>query len=165
MVAPFSPCQVFVSLFDRRGIADPEASFNILTMTSFDPHTTQKKSRTCRDCHGDPKSLGFGEGILSKNGKSWQFRPTYDARASGMGRDAALDAFVDTRGTPLHSAARREARPFNREELEKILAVDGCLPCHGHYEDRIYGNFKRSKERFKTERDLPCRGLARRYTP
>ncbi|MBW2615816.1 MAG: hypothetical protein JRD02_06550 [Deltaproteobacteria bacterium] len=85
--------------------------------------------------------------------------------ANCMGIDFPLDAFVDTRGTPLQSTVRQGARPFNHDELEKIMAVDGCLPCHDHYEDKIYGNFKLSRERLKTEKDLPCWELARRYAP
>ncbi|MCP4665033.1 MAG: hypothetical protein GY849_01600, partial [Deltaproteobacteria bacterium] len=165
MVAPFSPCQVFVSPFDGEGSMSPEKSFSILTMTSFDPHTTQKGSRGCRDCHGHPKSLGFGEGILYRKGRTWQFRPSYDARASGMGMDFPLDAFVDTRGAPLQSTAHPGEGPFNRDALEKILAVDVCLPCHDDYEDKIYRDFGLSNKRFKTEKDLPCSELARKYAP
>lgn len=165
MVAPFSPCQVFVSVFDRKGDYVHEESLNTLTMTSFDPHTTQKGSRSCHDCHGDPKSLGFGEGILYKKEKEWRFRPTYDAQSSGMGIDFPLDAFVDINGKPAQLTSRKGARPFNQEEIGKILDVDGCFPCHVRYEDKIYKDFKQSRRRFETEKDLPCWETARRYTP
>ncbi|MFC1491728.1 hypothetical protein ACFLQ0_03970 [Nitrospinota bacterium] len=164
-VAPFSPCQVFVSVFDQEGNYVHRKSLKTLAMTSFDPHTTRKRSRSCQDCHGDPKSLGFGEGILYKRGESWQFRPSYDAQSSGMGIGFALDAFVDTQGTPLMSTAHKGARPFNQDELENILAVDVCLPCHDQYEDKIYRDFKMNRKRFETERDLPCWEMARKYAP
>jgi len=150
-ISPFSPCQAFVSTFDEK--AEYQSSFKILTMTSFDPHTTQKSSRSCLDCHGDPKTLGLGEGILHK----WHFRPTYDAYSSGLGINFPLDAFVNIEGRPLQiTSPFPSARPFNKEELENIRWVNKCLPCHNLYEDKIYKDFKNSIERFMKEKTLPC---------
>jgi len=69
-IYPVSPCQVFVSILNEEDRYQRNESFNILTMSAFDPHTTSRDSRKCTECHGDPKVLGFGEGILmTSNGK------------------------------------------------------------------------------------------------
>ncbi len=143
-IYPVSPCQVF-------------ASFKILTMSAFDPHTTSKESRSCLECHGDPKVLGVGEGILNKRDGKWIFRPTYDAVSSGLGAGFPLDAYVSLNGERLQTASREDARPFKRQEINSILSVNACLGCHNQYNDKIYRDFKVSMKRFKTERNLPCR--------
>jgi len=211
-IAPFSPCQVFVSVFDKQGHYIAEESFKILAMASFDPHTTLKASRTCRDCHADPKSLGLGEGIfklktpglsaivhgarniaerrhpaistddngtpgegigcrreamfLGPHGRPLQlsFRPDYDSLSSGLGITFPMDAFVDINGKPLQVSSSKDARPFNKEELEKIMSVNACLPCHNKYDDKIYKDFKLSLRQFKTEKDLPCIKAIGKYT-
>ncbi len=153
-ISPFSPCQVFASIFDEN--KKPQNSFKILTMTSFDPHTTQKDARNCLECHSDPKTLGLGEGILYKN----RFRPTYDASSSGLGIDFPLDAFVNTKGKPLQiTSPYPSARPFNKEELKNIIRVNQCLPCHNLYEDKIYKKFNLSKKQFQKGKNLPCKKI------
>ena len=153
-VSLFSPCQVFVYEKDK-------VLFKILTMTSFDPHTTQRSSRGCLDCHGDPKTLGLGEGILYRS----KFRPTYDANRSGLGINFPLDAFVNIKGEALQiTSPYPSARPFNREEIETIRRVNRCLPCHNLYEDKIYKDFKESIKRFMKEKRLPCWRVIKRYT-
>jgi len=143
-IYPVSPCQVF-------------ASFKILTMSAFDPHTTSKESRSCIECHGDAKVLGMGEGILSKRDGKWLFRPTYDAVSSGLGIPFSPDAYVSLNGERLQAASREDARPFNGQEINNILSVNACLGCHNRYEDKIYQDFKVSIKRFKTDGNLPCR--------
>ncbi|MFH0844540.1 MAG: hypothetical protein V1930_03620 [Pseudomonadota bacterium] len=155
-VSPFSPCQVFVSYYEKEGQYRPDLSFKIFTMSSFDPHTTQKGSRSCQECHGDPKILGLGEGSFSRRREGWQFRATYDPQSSGLGASFAMDAFVNIQGEALQGTPRRAARPFDKEELERILWVNACVGCHGKYEDKIYLNFELSKKRFN-EDDLPCK--------
>jgi len=164
-VALFSPCQIYVSQFDEEGRHLPKESLKIFTMTSFDPHTTQKESRSCLDCHGDAKSLGLGEGILHKQGGNWRFRPTYDAWRSSLGIHFPLDAFVTVDGKPLQATSRKGARPFNQEELKRIMALNSCLPCHSEYKDKVYFNFDESIKRFQTEKDLPCWELIGKYAP
>jgi len=47
-------------------------------------------------------------------------------------------------------------RPFNKEEIDRILSVDPCLGCHNRYDDKIYADFKESKRRFEMEGGVPC---------
>jgi hypothetical protein len=142
-IYPVSPCQVF-------------ASFKILTMSAFDPHTTSGESRSCIECHGDPKVLGIGEGILHKKDGKWVLRQTYDAASSGLGTPFSLDATVSLDGERLQGASRGDTRPFDKREIENILSVNACLGCHNQYKDKIYKDFKVSMKRFRMERDLPC---------
>ena len=156
-VSVFSPCQVFVSYFDENDVYQPDRSFKLFTMSSFDPHTTTKSSRTCMDCRGDPKSLGLGEGRMYGTGKGPSFRATYDSDASGLGVSFPLDAFTDLEGRVLHRTSREASRAFNKTELGKIRRVNLCLGCHEHYGDRIYEDFGSSFQTFLDREDLPCR--------
>ena len=81
-IFPISPCQEFVSVFDKSGRYLEDESFSIMNISAFDPHTTAKKSRGCLECHQDPKVIGLGEGILHQKGGKRVFRPTYDSSSS-----------------------------------------------------------------------------------
>lgn len=155
-VYPLSPCQVFFSASEDAGPFITPKSFKNLNLASFDPHTTQLKSRSCVDCHTDPKSMGLGEGILRHKKGKYLFRPTH--RATDHGSDLAfpLDGFVNLEGEPLQTGSANGVRPFNRQELERILQVGPCLGCHNQYEDEIYRDFPNSLKRFKIDEGLPC---------
>ena len=156
-VYPITPCQVFASVFDGADAYSKERSFEIINIASFDPHTTSGKSRPCIECHGDPKVLGLGYGTLYEKDHGLAFRPVYDSVASLLQIPFPLDAFVNMEGRALQSFSKETIRPFNREEIIRILSVEPCIGCHRDYEDPIYGNFQESIKRFKTETDLPCR--------
>jgi len=155
-IYPISPCQVFVSVFGDKDRYQAKRSFKILTMSAFDPHTTSKGSRGCIECHGDPKVLGLGEGILNHTRGKMVFRPTCDSKSSFLSIPFALDSYVDLSGKALQASSRKESRPFNHHEIKEILSVNVCLGCHTRYEDRIYKDFDKSKRRFQTEPGLPC---------
>jgi hypothetical protein len=155
-IFPIAPCQVFISVFDKQDNYQKDLSFNIFSMSAFDPHTTSKKSRGCIECHGDPKSVGLGEGILNFREGQWCFRPTYDSAPSHDGVSFPLDGFVDLDGKAFLTTVREGVRPFNREEIERILSVNACLGCHREYKDKIYQDFHKAKRRFETESGLPC---------
>lgn len=156
-ISPVAPCQVFVSFFDASGAFLPDRSIRTLTMSAFDPHTTQARSRTCAECHADPAAVGLGDGVLRRSGGSWEFRPTYDAEGSGLGISFPLDAYVRIDGTPLQTDSREGVRPFRKEEIDRILGVGICLGCHETYEDPVYRDFRASRERFGSDLGLPCR--------
>jgi hypothetical protein len=42
---------------------------------------------------------------------------------------------VDEKGKPLQAATHPGARPFNREELGRVLKVGVCVSCHGAQRD------------------------------
>jgi hypothetical protein len=157
-IYPTSPCQVFVSVFDEAGAYDGEASFTRIMLSAFDPHTTTTRSRPCAECHGDPKALGLGNGILYYSAGEWRFRPTYDSPSSALPIPFPLDASVTLEGEALQAGPQRKARPFNRKEIHKILLVGLCVGCHKGYDDPIYQDFREARRRFQGERGLPCRG-------
>ncbi len=159
-ISPVAPCQVFVSFFDDRGHYLPERSIRTLTMSAFDPHTTGAASRTCLDCHANPKTIGLGEGILNRKGGRTIFRPTFDSAASGLDIPFPLDAYATLGGDPLQTDSQEGVRPFNKEEIGRTLGVGPCLGCHDTYDDPIYGDFSGSVERFKSDPRLPCRKQA-----
>ena len=51
------------------------------------------------------------------------------------------NAFVTIDGTPLQKSFRPNLRPFNKEELARILRIGQCLPCHKEYSDVAYKNY------------------------
>ena len=115
-------------------------------MSAFDPHTTQKKARDCIECHTDPKSIGLGDGRLR-----------YSLNGLSIIRTYRLDAFVDINGDQLQGCSSEGDRPFNREEIHRILRVGICLGCHKGYEEGIYQDFDKSLERF-LKKEAPCIG-------
>jgi hypothetical protein len=156
-IYPITPCQVFVDLWAPGSSDRPSGSFRVFTLSALDPHTTDDGSRNCLECHGDPKALGLGEGILHRQNSKWAFRPTYDGSASGLGIDFPLDGYVDLAGQRLQEPSRNGARPLGAEELEKILWVGVCLGCHDRYEDPIYEAFSDAKRRFVSDAHIPCK--------
>jgi len=145
-VYPVAPCQVFFK----------SESFSLLTLSAFDPHTTSAKSRQCKDCHGDPKTIGLGEGILTRKEDEWSFRSSFSFNTEETRPDFLFDSFVTLDGKALHGNARDGTRPFNDTELNRILDVNPCLGCHKSYRDPIYKDFSASVRRFREGGDLPC---------
>jgi hypothetical protein len=147
-VYPLSPCQVFFS-YDGKGERGDGRPFKVLSVSAFDPHTTAKSSRSCRECHGDPKALGFGGGQLEGGDD--------DAPSPGPAKDFPLDAFLDSTGETLQTNPHDGTRPFTRAEAASILFVNLCVGCHDDYGDKIYEDFGKSKRRYRSgEETLPC---------
>jgi hypothetical protein len=48
------------------------------------------------------------------------------------------------RGEPLAGISQPGARLFNQEEINRILKVGNCLPCHEKYNDPIYQDIRKS---------------------
>jgi hypothetical protein len=155
-VYPLSPCQVFFS-YDGKGERVDGRPFKVLSIAAFDPHTTAKPSRSCRECHGDPKVLGFGGGQLEGAGVSSPTPPVYVASSSGLAKDFPLDAFLDSTGATLQINSHDGTRPFTTAEVASILFVNLCVGCHDDYGDKIYKDFGKSKRRYLSgEEALPC---------
>ncbi|TKB54980.1 multiheme c-type cytochrome [Ferrimonas aestuarii] len=85
------------------------------------PHTTSKQSRTCTDCHTNPKVWGVGSGI-------------YDIQRNFPDGEAPIDfeleRIVDEQGMQLQATNHKGARPFNKAEQQKIQRVGTCIACH-----------------------------------
>jgi len=136
-VMPITPgCQDVVTLQDKEG--KEERSFSSFTMAAIDPHTTQKTARACADCHSSTKTVGLGLGTAWQEGGSWQFEAATLPLQTSAGETPRLDAFVTIDGVALQKSFRPNLRPFNREELRRILTIGTCLPCHPTIGDPAY---------------------------
>ncbi len=136
-------CQDVVTLVDKEG--NIEGGFNRFTMAAINPHTTQAKGRACKDCHTSPKTLGLGEGTVVKKKGKWQFFPVDQGVDTLKGRTVGFDTFVTIDGQPLQKGSRKNLRPFNGEELRRILRVGLCLQCHSDYKDPAYLHYDSSR--------------------
>ncbi|MBI5558514.1 MAG: amino acid ABC transporter substrate-binding protein [Deltaproteobacteria bacterium] len=137
-------CQDIVTLTDEKG--KPDKQFNSLTMAAINPHTTQTKGRGCRECHQSTKVLGLGEGTAWLENGTWHFAGTDQGLGTEAGQTPPLDGFVTIDGTALQKSSRPELRPFNQEELARILRVGLCLECHQEYNDPAYRNYSKDVE-------------------
>jgi len=107
----------------------------------MDPHTTQKGSRSCVECHQDPRALGLGGGNLAWDGNVWRFTSSLSSAPSLLGIDHPLDSFVNMDGAVFVNTSREGLRPFNAFELKSILRVGLCLPCHKDFSDPVMKNW------------------------
>ena len=132
-------CQDVVTLLDKDG--NIEGGFNRFTMAAINPHTTQAKGRSCADCHNSTKTVGLGEGTVVKKDGKWKFYPVDQGVDTLEGRTVGFDTFVTIDGKQLQHGSRENLRPFNGEELKRILRVGLCLRCHPDYDDPAYNNY------------------------
>ncbi len=144
-IMPFAPgCQVIGTVFKDKKIEQ----FHSMAMAGWDPHTTQKESRTCVDCHFNPATLGLGRGDLDIKENNISFNPFYNSKKSGMPFSYPIDGFVSEDGKQFQTTSRKDARGFNKKELTKIVEAYKCIICHDRYEDSIYKDFNKSKQLF-----------------
>ncbi|PIE58971.1 MAG: amino acid ABC transporter substrate-binding protein [Desulfobulbus propionicus] len=136
-------CQDIVTRIGEDG--EIEGGMNRFTMAAINPHTTQAAGRTCQDCHASPKTVGLGEGTVFKRNGKWVFVPVDRGTDTLEGRTVGFDNFVTIEGKPLQYGSRENLRPFNREELYRILRVGLCLECHTSYNDPVYKAYDREK--------------------
>jgi hypothetical protein len=92
-------------------------------------HTTRRESRSCKSCHNNPLTIGYGRGRLaySPDGK-WQFEPKFEKNSHDGLPEDAWTAFLKNRTGAV--SARKGVRPFNIEEQKHILTAGACLTCH-----------------------------------
>jgi hypothetical protein len=133
-------CQDIVTVVDKAGEIDK--AFNNFTMAAINPHTTQAKGRSCVDCHASPKTVGLGEGTVSVEDGRLVFTGIDRGVDTAVGRTTPFDAFVSIDGTPLQKGSRKDLRPFNGEELRRILRVGICAGCHDGADMKIWKNYK-----------------------
>jgi len=132
-------CQDLVTLIDENG--KEEGGFNRFTMAAINPHTIQAQGRSCRDCHASTKTVGLGEGTVVKKEGKWHFSPVDQGVETPHGRTPGFDAFVTIEGEPLQHGSRKDLRPFDKDELHRILRVGLCLECHPGADDKAYVNY------------------------
>jgi hypothetical protein len=145
-IMPTAPgCQVVTSIYDKDITNE---GFHSFAYAAWDPHTTQKQSRGCVDCHFNPMTLGLGQGILDIKNDKISFQPFYQSSDNNLPIKYPIDALVSKEGKQFQSFSREKARGFNKEEVKKIVDVYKCIVCHDSWSDKIYDDFDRSKELF-----------------
>ena len=132
-------CQDVVTLIDEQG--EKEGGFHRFTMAAINPHTIQAQGRTCKEFHASPKTIGLGEGTVVKKEGKWQFYPVDRGVQTSDGRTPGFDNFVTIEGKQLQYGSRKDLRPFNGEELQRILRVGLCLDCHKTSDDPAYRDY------------------------
>jgi len=112
------------------------------------PHSVSKRVRSCASCHLSAKTLGMGEGHLSIKKKS---SGQYDRLNPLVRTNRVLNkskfgpqAKINQRGQAIAGSGQPGARPFNQEEITRILKVGNCIPCHSGYTDKIYRDMEKS---------------------
>jgi hypothetical protein len=136
-------CQDIVTLVDQEG--NVTGGFNRLTMAAINPHTIQAKGRSCADCHASSKTVGLGEGMVWKEEGEYRFTPVNNGIETPFGTTVPLDAYVSMDGEPLQNSSRPDLRPFNGEELRRILRVGECLGCH-EQNDPVFANYSQTMQ-------------------
>jgi len=127
-VSPFIPgCQVIFTQMDGAKNIVNNKVFTTVDGTSgfgtnpIQPHTISKQSRTCVECHATNKAVGLGNGIYNINANF----------PDGAPINFELEQIVDENGNQIQQTAHEGARPFNKQELNRIGRVGICLSCHG----------------------------------
>jgi len=145
-IMPTAPgCQVITSIYDKNITND---GFHSFAYAAWDPHTTQKQSRSCIDCHFNPQTLGLGAGILDIKENNITFEPFYNSIQSSMPINYPIDSLVSKDGQQFQSFSREKARGFNKQEIKKIVKAYKCIICHDSWNDKIYKDFHKSKKMF-----------------
>lgn len=109
---------------------DPEIFHRLFSPVS--PHTTIREGRSCKSCHNDPNTLGYGRGqleyIITEGEGKWRFRPRF---AKNRYDHLPEDAWIGFLAERIRNVSTRENhRPFTIEEQQRILTVGACLTCH-----------------------------------
>ena len=139
-IAPAMPGMVMD--LDATAAGGPKASRRLYS--SFDPHSTGKKARTCERCHLSAWALGLGTGTLDLAGAEPSFQPATPALEDPrMASDAwtRLDAENPGVGT------RVGLRSLDASEIRRTLAVGACLECHKVGADPVWRDFAASTAR------------------
>ena len=118
-----------------------------IDMAPVQPHTTQRKARTCESCHANLKTVGLGLGggtfgtkqsmdIVEDliDAKTGEVIPTkYSVQIPGI-PDLTFDwsKIVERDGTQLATVGTHwpMSRAFNKEELDTVMRAGTCMGCH-----------------------------------
>nr|WP_281416874.1 selenite/tellurite reduction operon c-type cytochrome ExtM [Geoanaerobacter pelophilus] len=142
-ISPVTPgCQTFVTEIDGTGATvrdDQITRFRGKRQLRFAPfysHNTGKKAVGCRECHANPRFLGFGQGVMTVG----SIEGTLLCEKCP---DKSLDGFLklaDGRVRAFSAITRENSRPLNEAEIRRIFRANLCITCHdkGRDKDRIY---------------------------
>lgn len=160
-ISPLAPgCQVFYTFIDKDGeiktrnkFYETSSGHNSPTLAPLFPHSVSLVSRTCEDCHTNPKALGYGTGNSKSAGKIIGDSPLFQDLSKGSFGDMpnakngspqvpkiedfpyALDQLVTRSGKQTQNMPLPEDRPLNAEERDLVEREGLCIACHKHYKD------------------------------
>lgn len=127
---------------------------------AMNPHSVGKQVRSCASCHMSSKALGLGAGDinlgLNPSGKDDVVSPVVRTEIVSGRSQLAPATRLTLRGEPLAGVSQPNARPFNQQDINRILKVGNCIPCHDENGDPIYRNIKKS---YLFEKTLEHRNL------
>ncbi len=140
-VSPVTPgCQTFISVTDgdgnkvRDGYVAKYKGSSQLRFAPFYGHNTGTRAVGCRECHGNPAFLGFGQHVVEGSSiegtllcEKSQTKPLDGFLSMDFGRVRAYSAIT-----------RENSRPLSGAEVKRVLAVNQCLVCHDDPRDPIY---------------------------
>ena len=149
-----NPIPVLGKMGEKRGhyqqwaFTNPHGTSGSNLAYALNPHSIQKQARTCTSCHLSPKTLGLGEGDLqigkNSTGKNDWVEPLNRSDIMRKASRFEPQAKVSMRGETLAGTHQPKARTFNQEEINRILRVGNCIPCHDNYGDPIYKDIEAS---------------------
>ncbi len=124
---------------------------NAIDMAPIQPHTIQKKPRSCESCHSMPKAMGFGISgskttkdpsintvidIMSADGK---VMPTIIDEQIPAIKNLHFDysKFLDENGTQLQTVGHhwKLSQPLNKQQRDKVDRRGVCIACHQNIPD------------------------------
>ena len=145
-IMPSAPgCQVIMNIYDKNGTY--KHKFDSMAYAAWSPHTVGK-SKKCKDCHNSSSALGIGQGVMHIKKDKIDFKPFFNSSKSGFKFKYNIDSLVDINGTQNQTFSRKNARAFNKKEINKITNAYKCIICHDRWSDKIYKEFNRSKKMF-----------------
>jgi hypothetical protein len=156
--------------FRQWAFTNPHGTSGSNLAYALNPHSIQKQVRSCASCHLSSKTLGLGEGDI-KIGKNFTGKNDFvePVNRSDIMRKASQfepKAKVSMRGESLAGTHQLKARTFNQKEINRILRVGNCIPCHDTYGDPVYKDIKSSYQFASTlnHRQLRDKMLSLRQT-
>lgn len=140
-ISPVTPgCQTFITVVEADGTTSKNeyvARYKGRQQLRFAPfysHNTGKKAVGCRECHGNPAFLGFGQHVVAGGS-------IYGTLICEQSADKPLDGFLtlqDGKVRAYSAITRESSRPLNGKEVRRTLAVNLCIVCHDKANDPIY---------------------------
>ncbi len=127
---------------------NPKGYSGANTRNATHPHSVGAKVRSCASCHLSPETLGLGHSDLKmgrkSSGKRDKATPVMQGNIYGtLGERSPLPGGT-VQGQTVAGSHQPGTRAFNQKELNRILKVGNCLPCHRREDDPIYKNIEQS---------------------
>lgn len=134
--------------YRKFGFTNPKGYSGANTLNATHPHSVGPKVRSCSSCHLSTEALGLGPSDLKigrkSSGKRDEAKPVMRGNIYGtLGERSPLPKGT-IQGQPVAGSHQPGTRSFNQKELNRILRVGNCLPCHKKEDDPIYKNIEKS---------------------